>query len=378
MNGGVKESETPCEIPVFRIVFPAFGDFMNSDYKENGAGRVLLADSDKDYRVALAAQIDQHGYTVDVAASVDEMLELAAKHCPDIFVLDVLNDDTAFQLVESLKELYPDVPVIILTDVASLPAAMNALRLNLFDYIKKDEIEIRLLRRVKQGVERRELLRKLHAGEERYRNLMRRHESVREESRRRISMDLHDEIGQIFTALKIDLATINEMCTCKENVKEKFARMQDLIIEGIRQVHSLCHQLRPGALDDLGLDEAIEGLVREWSGRNNVQCSATVDLLEEIERDDIKTAVFRIIQEALTNAFRHSNATEVNIQLVSDDESATFSVSDNGKGFSPDIGHTNSYGLLNMIDRAEALGGTLEITSAPETGTMVEGRIPLK
>ncbi len=365
----------PLPPELFRYIY----NTMNLSGNEDRPRRVLLADDHEIYRCTVAAMITQHGYEVDTAGNAEETLAAAEQQLPDVFVLDVQmpgNED--LQLIETLKNRYPNIPVIVLTGFASLPSALNAVRLNIFDYIKKDENSTRLLRRIDEAFERRRLQQRLIEGEERYRRLAHHLESVREEERRRLSMDLHDEIGQIFTALKIDLAIMKEMCACKGRVKNKMDNMNDLLMGGIRLVHTLCRQLRPGALDDLGLGEALEGLVAEWSGRNHVLCTLSVDLMDEINRDDIKTAVFRIVQEALTNIFRHAQATEANIQVISDADAVSISVSDNGKGMPENKDCAGSFGLLNMIERAEALGGTLEISSVPGKGTCIEGCIPFK
>ena len=212
----------------------------------------------------------------------------------------------------------------------------------------------------------------------RYRQLAQRLETVREDERKRLSRELHDDIGQTLTALKIDLVMISDECSCHAGVKEKMGDMQRLLSEGIQSVHALCRRLRPGALDDLGLEEALAGMVDDWKLRNRVECMLCADINDAELSDDIKIAVFRMVQEALTNVSRYARASKVEINLVADDQTLNVSFADNGCGMEADAENKpTSFGLLGMHERVEALGGTLCIESAPDNGTQIEATIPL-
>jgi PAS domain S-box-containing protein len=218
----------------------------------------------------------------------------------------------------------------------------------------------------------------LKANEERYQRLAQHLEIVREEERKRLARELHDDIGQILTALKIDLTAVDQNCACGDEVKEKTADMQNLLSEGIKSVHSLCRNLRPGALDDLGLEEALAGMVDEWQHRNTAKCVLFADVDDESFTDEIRTAVFRLVQEALTNVSRYAKASRVEINLVSDGETLNFSVTDNGIGMAPGAAEKpTSFGLLGMRERVEALGGELCIESKPGEGAQIMGNLPL-
>lgn len=214
--------------------------------------------------------------------------------------------------------------------------------------------------------------------EERYRQLAQRVETIREEERKRLARELHDDIGQTLTALKIDLVMLEGECSCHAEVKSKMGDMHKLLAEGIQSVHSLCRRLRPGAIDDLGLTGAITGLVESWKQRNQVECIFCADINESVVPDDIKTAVFRMVQEALTNVSRYANASKVEINLVADEQMFSISVTDNGCGMEEDAKNKpTSFGLLGMHERIEALGGELRIRSALGKGTQIEATIPL-
>ena len=214
--------------------------------------------------------------------------------------------------------------------------------------------------------------------EDRMRLLAKHLQVVREEERKRISRELHDDIGQILTAIKIDLTGVEVGSPGNADAKEKLGGIHRLLLDGIKSVHSLCRQLRPGALDDLSLSDALEGLVDDWTQRNKVECALCADVDDEALSDDVKTAVFRMTQEALTNVSRYAQASKVEIDLVADEKVLHVSISDNGCGMEFGAAEKpTSFGLLGMRERVVTLGGTLSIESAPGKGTRIEATIPL-
>ncbi len=218
----------------------------------------------------------------------------------------------------------------------------------------------------------------LKLSREHVRRLVQNLETVREEEHKHFADELHDELGQILTAIKIDLATVAAECPAEVRLKEKMDGVQNLLSDGILGVHTLCRELRPGALDDLGLEGALTGLVEDWKSCNQVECGFSADIDEEALTDKIRTAVFRIAQEALTNVSCHACASKVEMNLVADEKTLNFSVTDNGCGMQPGTeSKLTSFGLLHIRERLEALGGELHIESSPGKGTRIEGAIPL-
>jgi PAS domain S-box-containing protein len=215
--------------------------------------------------------------------------------------------------------------------------------------------------------------------EERIRQLAQHLQDVREDERKRLSRELHDDIGQILTAIKIDLVVIKDECTCSGEVKDKMRDMQNLLSEGVQCVHTLCRRLRPGALDDLGLEEALSGLIDDWKQRNHMTCGFHADMDEEGLSDEIRTTIFRMVQEALTNVSRYAGASKVEVNLVADEKMIHVSITDNGCGMEAGAeSKPTSFGLLGMRERIEALGGEFFITSASGKWTCIEGSIPLQ
>jgi signal transduction histidine kinase len=203
-------------------------------------------------------------------------------------------------------------------------------------------------------------------------------ESVREEERTGIARELHDELGQALTALKLDLSwAIRHQEGDPPAVREKLLSLISLTESTIKTVQRLSSELRPGLLDDLGLVAALEWLASDFQRRNGVECIVSLD--EELEFDAARsTALFRICQESLTNVSRHANATSVRISLHASNSNVVLSVVDNGKGIAADeTAHRGSFGIIGMTERARALGGHVAIDGVPGEGTRVEVTLPL-
>ncbi len=203
-------------------------------------------------------------------------------------------------------------------------------------------------------------------------------EIVREEERTNIAREIHDELGQALTALKMDLAWLTKKFPdVPSSITEKRDSMKNIINDTIQSVKKISTELRPGILDDLGLSAALEWQTEEFNKRSGIACD-TRSNPEEIVTDPARsTAIFRIFQECLTNVSRHSKATKVKVRLKDDHGILTLTVSDNGKGISEsDIENPTSYGLKGIQERVYPWNGTVKITGSPGKGTVLIAIIP--
>ena len=202
-------------------------------------------------------------------------------------------------------------------------------------------------------------------------------QQAREEERKIVARDLHDEIGQILTAIKFDMTwVVRHLPQSDDGVHKRLTASIDLISEGVKSVRRICSGLRPGILDDLGLAAAVEWQAREFTARNGISCQISVPSGELRLDGDRASAVFRIFQECLTNVARHAEAQSVRASLDMQDEDLLLVVEDDGKGFceSEVVG---SLGVLGMKERAAAWGGSVLVSSSPGKGTTVTVRVPL-
>jgi signal transduction histidine kinase len=211
------------------------------------------------------------------------------------------------------------------------------------------------------------------------RDLSRYLQTAREEERTRIAREIHDELGQGLTALKMDLSWLKKRLLPKpEGLHDKAASMEGLIDATIQTVQRLSGELRPGILDDLGLSAAIQWQTEEFQKRTGIPCEVRLGH-EDISLDrDRSTAIFRIFQEALTNVARHAGATEVTGSLEEREGSVVLKVQDNGRGIkSEEIASPTSFGLIGIRERVHFLGGAVEIVAVDNKGTTITVTVPL-
>src|SRR6185312_3682714 len=203
-------------------------------------------------------------------------------------------------------------------------------------------------------------------------------QSIREEERKHITREIHDELGQSLTGFKMDLAWMRNRLQSEEPLQrqpilDKMREMGGLLDETANLVRRLCTELRPGVLDDLGLIAAIEWQAREYQNRTGIQCHLQIDPTSLSVDSEHSTALFRIFQEILTNVARHAGASSVKVSLKTIGPEILLAVADNGRGITEQemIG-ANSLGLLGMRERAVILGGNVDIRGLPGKGTTVE------
>jgi signal transduction histidine kinase len=204
-------------------------------------------------------------------------------------------------------------------------------------------------------------------------------EAVREEERKRLAREIHDEWGQILTALRMDVSLLRLQFGVRDAaLLEKVQGMNVLLDRAIQSARDIVSNLRPTALD-MGIVSAVEWLCNEFTQHNGTVCvMRTSD--ERIDLDEAHAVVaFRIVQESLTNVARHSDASHVEITLMQAAGVLHMAVRDNGRGFDAAIiPNRKSFGLLGMRERAIALGGTVEIASTPQQGTVVSFSMPIQ
>jgi signal transduction histidine kinase len=203
--------------------------------------------------------------------------------------------------------------------------------------------------------------------------------SVREQEKSRIARELHDELAQSLTALKMDVTWLAERLP-KDDAKlaDKLDKMLIMLDGTVTATRRISADLRPLMLDDLGLVPAVQWLAQNFMERSGVGCDLDIEMADPNLPEPYATAVFRILQESLTNVARHAQASLVEVAIVLADGEIRLTVCDDGRGFSPgDPRKPSSYGLMGLRERAYLLGGNVEIDSAPGRGTRIGIRIPL-
>jgi PAS domain S-box-containing protein len=204
-------------------------------------------------------------------------------------------------------------------------------------------------------------------------------QSAREEERQRVARELHDELGQALTAIKLDLSSLIRGLSAERaphaTQAESILALADQMIQLVRRIST---ELRPDLLDRLGLVAALEWAGEEFQARTGIECRLEVPADTLVIDPERATAIFRIFQETLTNVARHASATKVDVRLAREGGSLTLEVHDNGVGIGEERASAGrSLGILGMRERALLLGGEFSISGSPGRGTTVRVRIPL-
>jgi len=282
------------------------------------------------------------------------------------------------------KRIAPHIPFIFVTGVLGEEVAIEMLKEGATDYVLKNRLTrlapavSRALRESQQRREREQAEEKLQRSHDQLRALTGRLQFVREEERARIAREVHDELGQALTGLKLDLAWLAGKLPGTREVQGKIKTMSAHIDETIHAIRRIATELRPGVLDSLGLAAAIEWQAADFQERTGIRCDVRIEVADMSWDKDVSTACFRIFQETLTNIIRHANASRVEVRLAQDEQELFLTVRDNGRGISErEIIHTRSIGLIGMKERAAQVGGEVFFFGLPGRGTTVSLRVPL-
>jgi PAS domain S-box-containing protein len=203
-------------------------------------------------------------------------------------------------------------------------------------------------------------------------------QSIREEERKHIARELHDDLGQLLAALRMDLSLLQRDQTLIEKSRVTLVSMDQLLLTSITSLRRIASDLRPRALDEGGLFFALQTLQKEFAHRHGVHCDLIANEEQLILDDERSTAIFRIVQESLTNVARHAKASQVIIRFERDTQSLAFSIQDDGRGIEEGaMNKTRSFGLVGMRERIKAMQGEFKINSEVGKGTQIEISIPL-
>jgi signal transduction histidine kinase len=351
---------------------------------------LLVEDSERD-ALLIAHELRNHDYTLWLKRVMSETGFVTAlkEESWDVILADYsLPQFGATAALKLLQKSGLDLPFIIVSGAIGEETAVAAMKAGAHDYIMKDKLARlvpaleREIRDAKVRHERRRAETDLRNSRDQLRALAARLQSVREEERKLIARDFHDELGQALTVFKLGLGWIRERleaenASARRHALQKIAELNALANHTIKNLRKLCTELRPEILDGLGLSAAIEWQAREFSRRTGIRCAVTTQADRLTLAPEQTTAAFRIFQEILTNVARHAHASRVNVRLESSGKEVILEASDNGRGIrESEIDGAKSLGLVGMRERALLLGGALELCGVPGKGTTITVRLP--
>lgn len=321
------------------------------------------------------------------ADSISQFRKILKIGIPHLICADhILPDGVALDAIKLSKELCPEVPFIVITGAGEEEVAVEYLRAGAADYLSKRRLDLfpTALNEVLERY-RNKILRELAEQEalrinEELLALVRHVEEERDAEKRALSRDIHDQLGQELTALKLGLywlqGRLKSPITEGDNdaIQDKLQDLIDLNTGTIKAVRNLAHALRPVVLDQVGLAAGIETLVRDFNARSNGFCGLQCDSLPPLS-EGMQTDIFRIVQEALTNIARHSEANLSFVRLLHNENVLTVEIGDDGKGMNAenmDPRQPVGLGLVGMRERVRNHEGTLTVHSKPNMGTAIE------
>ncbi|MCF8062427.1 MAG: response regulator [Deltaproteobacteria bacterium] len=353
--------------------------------------RVLLVEDDEDdYVLArdILADIPNQSFHIEWAPTVEEALEQARNGGYDLCLLDYrLGHRNGIEVLDELKALGFTAPILMLTGHGDRRVDLEAMRRGAADYLEKDRLSPELMERsVRYALERARTLEALRASEQRLRALSTKLLQAQEEERRRIAKELHDGIGANLTAVKYALETRvaqQEMAGKTDNAGIPLTQIIAAIKETMEETQRISTNLRPSILDNMGLLAALDWTARktrEFYGSMEVQTAW--DLPEDEIPDSLKIVLFRLVQESLNNAVKHSGADRISVSLCKTERELEMSVQDNGRGFGskhrgPEENEGRGMGLDGMMERVELSGGRIDIRSNPGQGTTITASWPV-
>ncbi len=341
---------------------------------------LLIEDNPGDARLIreYLSEVKNSKFKLEIATKLQDGINILANQEMDTILLDLnLPDGHGLDTFDKVISIAPKVPLIILTGLDDEGTALKAVQKGAQDYLVKDKVDGQLLiRSIRYAIERK------RAEEEHQKFIEQRVRSsaiieAQENERRRISRELHDGLGQLLSAAKLNFGMLDFVKNGDSEKKDDLLKQVDSIIsKAIVEARRIAHDLRPTTLDDFGLVPALRILCQEFSKLTGVKVKFQVSQLLERINPKAEIAIYRIVQESFNNIIKYAEGTEVSLDLYRENNRVFVKVRDNGKGFdhaeiSKNRKAGSGFGLLNMRERAELVGGKFQIESEPGKGTEV-------
>ncbi len=341
---------------------------------------VLIVDDDLTARETLVAMLEGEHYDLQLAKDGAQALQLLEQIQPDLILLDVMMPGMdGYEVCRRIRATpqLAEVPIILLTALDDRASLVRGIESGADDFLSKPADRRELTARVRT-ITRLNRYRMLMEQRENIRHMAEHTVAAQEEERQRISRELHDDLGQALTIHLLALRNLQEdLSLPAESMFERLQSLHDQSYEILVKIRRLARDLRPPVLDALGLKVAMQTYCTEFSRRTHLPVIFEADTSLPQFPDIYNITLYRILQEALTNIIKHSQASQVWVDLSMEDEIVNLTVQDNGIGFNEDKTQSNGIGLTGLRERITIAGGTLNINSTPRHGTILSAQFSL-
>jgi signal transduction histidine kinase len=341
---------------------------------------LLIVDDNASARETLLAMLEPENYQIEQAKDGFQALQLLQDFRPDLILLDVMMPGMdGFEVCRRIRATpqLAEVPIIILTALDDRASLLHGIEAGADDFISKPVDRYELTARVRTIMR----LNRYHTLQQQRENLSEMTErliAAQEEERQHISRELHDDLGQALTTQMISLRNLqSDLSLPPEELFERLQTLHDQSYEIFVKIRRLAQDLRPPILDALGLNVSMQTYCTEFTRRTHLPVTFEVDVPPTSLPDIYNITLYRLLQEALNNIIKHAQATHVWVDLSMEDDAIVLTIQDNGKGFDTSQAKTNGIGLSSMNERVTIAGGTLNISSTPERGTIITAQFPL-
>lgn len=341
---------------------------------------ILIVDDEPSSRETISAMLEGQEYRIETAANGADGIRLAEQFRPDLILLDVMMPEMdGFEVCRRLRSIpaLAEIPIIILTALDVRTSLLEGLDAGADDFLTKP-VDSRELRARARVITRLNRYHTLMEQRESLRLMAERVVSAQEEERRRLSRELHDDLGQALTTHMLDIRSLQDDLTLPP--PELFERLQALhqqTYEASVKIRRLAQDMRPPVLDALGLKDAMKGYCAEFTRRTGLPINFEWDDSLPPLPDTYSVTLYRALQESLNNIAKHARASQAWAGLSLEDQTITLSIQDNGIGFDPHNVQSGGIGLTGLRERLTIAGGVLNINSNPARGSIVMAQLPL-
>ena len=352
--------------------------------------RILLVDDDEDEYVIIRGQLSEisdMSFEISWAEGYSQAHNIIKNNQFDVCLVDyLLGKNNGIELIRDLKRKGVNIPFILLTGKGDHNLDLKAMLEGAVDYLEKEGMKpSQLDRSIRYAVQNQKIIAELTLARERQAELAKKILESQEKEREFVARDLHDSIGTglsaVHFALGREIDKIEKSGTSTINL-DGLNRINDMLVDIIEETRRISGNLRPSILDNLGVLPAISSFIRQFRKvYQDVNFESEFEIDEKDIPEKLKIIIYRIVQEGLTNAAKHSQATQVELLITNKENCIELDISDNGKGFDIDTtrlnaSENNNMGLMGMVERVILAGGEIDIITKPGDGTKIQVLFP--